>query len=211
MDCSSDSVEPPPKKLKLEISKGPHQSPEVSSLQISSSLSVDTVKQFLTSNSFATFKDLADNLSEIRLNRNETLVINAPTNIISQWSVDTIPCLTIFAQNYVKQQLLCQWTSTLLAALRQIPHCAVRIKVSAEQSPSVNCRTDSRTFLRCKIWRFLLNFKSLMPPYLCCFLEAEFKQSLDRWSNPNESSYISSQSHRTPRSICQKVIDKSIS
>jgi len=209
MGRSTDSVGPPPKKSKLDIPKGPQQSEEVSSSQIGFKLLVDTIKPFSASNSLATFQNLTDNLSVIRLNRNEMLVINAPTYIISQWSDDNIPCLIIFAQDYAKQQLLCQWTSTLFAALRQIPYCAVRIKVSADEPQAINCRTDSHTFLRRKIWRFLLNYKSLMPQYLCCFLEAEFIQPATQWPNSTESSHILSQSHRTSQSICKKVIHTS--
>ena len=208
MDCSTDTTEPSPKKPKMEILEvaqkfNQQSSPPPKSLNVS----IHNVKRLLTSDSLVVAHDLADNLSVIRLNERETLVINAPTYIISEWSLDFIPCLEIFARNYTKQQILCQWTSTLLAALRQAPYCAINIKIFADEPRAVVCPTNSLIFLRCKLWRFLLNYKSFMPLYLCRFLEAEFVQPANARPNSKVPSDISSQPLRTPHHICNKVTD----
>jgi len=208
MDCSSDTAEPSPKKLKLEIPEGVQKFNQLSSSpQICLNFSINAIKRLLTSDSLDVAHDLADNLSVIRLNERETLVINAPTYIINEWSIDNIPCLEIFARDYTKQQILCQWTSTLLAALRHIPYCAVNIKIFADEPRAVVCPTNSLIFLRCKLWRFLLNYKSFMPLYLCRFLEAEFVQPANARPNSKVPSDISSQPLRTPHHICNKVTD----
>ena len=208
MDCSTDTTEPSPKQPKMEIlevaQKFNQQSlPPPKSLN----LSIHNVKRLLTSDSLVVAHDLADNLSVIRLNARETIVINAPTYIISELSLDFIPCLEIFARNYTKQQILCQWTSTLLAALRQAPYCAINIKIFADEPQAVICRTDSLTFLRCNLWRFLLNYQSFMPPYLCRFLEAEFIQPTNARPDSQVPSEIPSQSPRPSHNTCNKVTD----
>ena len=208
MDCSTDTAEPSPKKLKLEILDGVQKFKQTpSSPQTCLNFSINTIKRLLTSDTFDIAHDLADNLSVIRLNERETLVTNAPTYIISEWSLDNIPCLEIFAQNHTKQQILCQWTSTLLATLRHIPYCAVNIKLFADEPQAVICRTNSLTCLRCKLWRFLLNYKNFMLQYLCRFLEAEFIQPASARPNSKVPSELPSQSPRIPRNICNKVTD----
>jgi len=209
MDHSIEMVEKPyPKKPKLETPEGIQKFKQPSSSSPTYlSLSVNNIKRLLTSDTLDLAHDLADNLSVIRSNERETFVINASTHLISHWSLDFIPCLEIFAQNYTNQQILCQWTSTLLAALRHIPYCAVNIKNFAEESNAVICPTNSLTFLRCNVWRFLLNYKSFMPPYLCHFLEAEFTQPANTQPIPKVLSEISPQSPRPPCNIHNKVIN----
>jgi len=195
--------EPQPKKPKMEI-------PErlLNFNQSSSSyLYVNNLKSFLMEDTLDVDHNSADNLSVIRFNERETFVINAPTSIISQWSLDFIPCLEIFARNYTKQQILCQWTSTLLAALRQIPYCAVKKKIFADAPQAVICPTNSPTFLRCTLWHFLLNYKSLMPPYLCQFLDTEFIPPTNARPNSQVLSEKSPQSPRSLHNVCNKVTD----
>jgi len=208
MDYPIDMAEPHPKKPKMEIPEGfQNFNQPSSSSQTYLNLSINNLKRLLMEDTLDVTYELADNLSVIRLNERETFVINAPTYIIRHWSLDFIPCLEIFAQNYTKQQILCQWTSTLLAALRHIPYCAVNIKIFADEPHAVICATNSLTFLRCNLWRFLLNYKSFMPPYLCQFLEAEFIQPANARPNSKVPSEISPQSPRPPHNVCNKVTD----
>ena len=208
MDHSSDMAEPHPKKPKMETSEGLHNfNPPSSSSQTYLNLSVNNLKSFLMEDTLDVDHNSADNLSVVRFNERETFVINAPTSIISHWSLDFIPCLEIFARNYTKQQILCQRTSTLLAALRQIPHCAVKIKIVADEPHVVICPTNSFTFLRCTLWRFLLNYKSFMPSYLCQFLEAEFIPPTNARPNSKVPPEISPQSPRPLYNVCNKVTD----
>ena len=208
MDYSIEMAEPYPKKPKLETPEGSQKFKQPSSSsQTYLNLSVNNIKRLLMSDTLDVAHDLADNLSVIRSNERETFVINASTYIIKHWSLDFIPCLEIFAQNYTNQQILCQWTSNLLAALRYIPHCAVNIKIFAEEPHAVICPTNSLTFLRCNLWRFLLKYKSFMPPYLCHFLEAEFIQPANARLNSRVLSDIPSRSPKTPPNACNKVTD----
>ena len=208
MDHSSDMAEPHPKKPKMETSEGLHNfNPPSASTQTYLNLSVNNLKSFLMEDTLDVDHNSADNLSVVRFNERETFVINAPTSIISHWSLDFIPCLEIFASNYTKQQILCQWTSTLLAALRQIPYCAVKITIVADEPHVVICPTNSCTFLRCTLWRFLLNYKSFMPSYLCQFLEAEFTQLTNLRPYSKVPSQISPQSPRSLHNVCNKVTD----
>ena len=208
MDYSIEMAEPSPKKPKLETPEGSRNFKQSSSSsQTCLNLSVNNIKRFLMPDTLDVAHDLANNLSVIRSNERETFVINASTNTIKHWSLDFIPCLEIFASNYTKQQILCQWTSTLLAALRQIPYCAVKITIVADGQHAVICPTNSSTFLRCTLWRFLLNYKSFMPSYLCQFLEAEFTQLTNLRPYSKVPSAISPQSPRSPHNVCNKVTD----
>jgi len=208
MDYSIDMTEPHPKKPKLEIPEGfQNFNQPSSSSQTHLKLSVNHLKNLLMEDTLDVAHESADNLSVIRFNERETFVINAPTSIISHWSLDFIPCLEIFARIYTKQQILCQWTSTLLAALRQIPYCAIKIKIFADEPQAVICPTNSLTFLRCTLWRFLLNYKSFMPSYLCQFLEAEFIHPANVKPNSKAPSAISPHSPRPPHNVCNKVTD----
>ena len=203
MDSSTDMDEPQPKKPKMKIPERLLNFNQPSS----SHLYVNNLKSFLMEDTSDIDHNSADNLSVIRFNERETFVINASTSLIIHWSLDFIPCLEIFARNYTKQQILCQWTSTLLAALRQIPYCAVKITIVTDESYAVICPTNSFTPLRYTLWRFLLNYKSLMPSYLCQFLEAEFTRLTILRPNSKVPSEKSPQSPRSPHNVCNKVTD----
>ena len=168
-------------------------------------LYVNNLKRFLMEDTSDINNDSADNLSVIRFNERETFVINASTSIITNLALDFIPCLEIFAGNYDKQQILCQWIRILLAALRQIPYCAIKITIVTDEPYAVVCPTNSFAPLRYTLWRFLLNYKNLMPPYLCQFLEAEFTRLTILKPNAKEPSEKSPQSPRSPHKVCNKV------
>jgi len=208
MDSSTDMDEPHSKKPKMETPEGLlNFNQSSSSSHTSLNLSVNNLKSFLMEDTLDVDHNSADNLSVIRFNARETFVINAQTSIISHWSLDFIPCLEIFASDYTQQQILCQWTSNLLAALRQIPYCAVKITIVTDEPYAVICPTNSFTSLRCTLWRFLLNYKSFMPLYLCQFLEAEFTQLTNLRPNSKVPPEKSPQSSRSPHNICNKVTD----